>query len=117
MTFDHGIVGIYEVINGASPGNMPVEKLKKKFDSYFSFSTLGIQRYYTALQAKQQLEAVINLPDWQDVRVLDIAVLENGLQYRIQTAQPTWDENNLKITRLSLERLGNVYEYENTENP
>lgn len=117
MTFDHGIIGIYEVVNDASPGNMPMEKLKKKFDSYFAFSTLGIQRYYTALQAKQQLEAVVNLPDWQDVKALDIAVLESGVQYRIQTVQPTWDDNNLKITRLSLERLGNAYEYEDTADP
>lgn len=113
MTFDDGIVEIYKTDNGADPGNMAQEVLTYKASSYFAFSALGLQRIYTALQAKQQIEAVIDLPDWQDIQVHDIAVMENGLQYKIQTVQPTYDNDNLKITRLSLERLGDKYAYKN----
>lgn len=112
MTYDDGIVTICTVTNGANTGDMPQKVLSEKLKSYFSFNTLGIQRYYTALDAKQQIEAVINIPDWQPVQVHDIAVLESGLQYIIQTVQPGWDNNGLKNTKLSLERLGEKYDYE-----
>ena len=109
MTFDDGMLGIYSTINIAPKGDKPVLNLKLKAKYFFCFDNLGITRYYTALQANQQIETVVNVPDWIDVSATDICVLENNKQYRIRLIQPEKDDNNLRITKLTLERLGENY--------
>lgn len=118
MTFDDGIVGVYELTQVKVPGKMPTEGLSLKERFYFGYETLGINRYYTALQANQQIEAVISIPGWNTIKAnTHIAVIADpdGLldstcdQYRIVMVQPTTDEDGLRITRLSLERIGDGY--------
>lgn len=118
MTFDDGIVGVYELTQLKIPGKMPTEGLSLKDRFYFGYDVLGINRYYTALQANQQIEAVINIPGWNPIqanRHIAIIADEDGLidsdtvQYRIVMAQPTTDEVGLRITKLSLERIGDQY--------
>lgn len=105
MTFDDGILTICSVENNANPGMMPKPILVIKGKFYYGFDTLGFNRYYTALQAQQQIEAVINIPGWPEILATDICVLENGDQFRIVLRQPTTDEDGLRITKLSLEKL------------
>lgn len=109
MTFDDGILTIYKTENIGEPGMKPVVGLVEKDRYYFGFDTLGINRYFTALQAKQQIECVVNIPGWDDIRATDICELEDGSQFRIVMRQPTIDEDGLRITKLSLERLGDKY--------
>ena len=109
MTFDDGILTIYQIRNRAEPGMKPELGLREKEKFYFGFDTLGIQRYYTALQARQQIEAVVKVPGWYDIKSTDICILENEVQYRIAMIQFTREEDGLKITKLSLERLGEDY--------
>lgn len=109
MTFDDGILTIYTVTNTAQPGQMPVEGLEEKEKYYYGFDTLGINRYYTALQAQQQIEAVVNVPGWGDIAATDICALDNGDQFRIVMRQATLDDNGLRITKLSLERINEKY--------
>lgn len=109
MTFDDGILTIYTVTNTAQPGQMPVEGLEEKEKYYYGFDTLGINRYYTALQAQQQIEAVVNVPGWGDIAATDICALDNGDQFRIVMRQATLDDNGLRITKLSLERIDEKY--------
>lgn len=109
MTFDDGILTIYTVTNTAQPGQMPVEGLEEKEKYYYGFDTLGINRYYTALQAQQQIEAVVNVPGWGDIAATDICALDNGDQFRIVMRQATSDDNGLRITKLSLERINEKY--------
>lgn len=118
MTFDDGIVGVYELTQVKVPGKMPTEGLQLSERFYFSYETLGINRYYTALQAGQQIEAVISVPGWNEIKAnRHIAIIANddgnitseSTQYRIQMAQPTTDDQGLRITRLSLERIGDNY--------
>lgn len=118
MTFDDGIVGVYELTQVKVPGKMPTEGLSLSERFYFGYETLGINRYYTALQAKQEIEAVISIPGWNEIKanrhIAIIADVDGNLnadckQYRIVMVQPTTDENGLRITRLSLERVGDNY--------
>lgn len=111
MTFDDGIVRIYQLNNIAPNGEKPKYKLTLRSAFYFGFDVLGINRYYTALQAKVQLSHIINVPGWDVVSPTDIAVLEDGTQYRIPMIQPMLDDNALRITKLSLERISQAYEY------
>lgn len=109
MTFDDGVLTICQVTNRASPGMKPDPVLQEKERYYFTYETLGVQRYYTAMQAKQKIEAVVCVPDWGNIQTEDICILESGVQYKIVMIQNTTDENNLRITRLSLERLEENY--------
>lgn len=112
MTYSDGILKIYETINAAEPGMKPVLKLREGESCYFGFATLGITRYYTAMQAQQLIECVVRIPDWTSAKVTDICILEDGTQYRIAMLQKERDENGLKMSRLSLERLGEGEEYD-----
>ena len=110
MTFDDGILTIYEGTNSAEPGTKPVPALAEKSKHYFEFDTLGITRYYTALQADQKIAAVVDIPGWHNVRTTDICILEDGGQYTVAMVQPTTDEDGLRIMKLSLERVSQTYE-------
>ena len=115
MTFDDGILTIFTTENAAEDGMKPVPVLVEKEKFYFGYDTLGITRYYTALQARQQIESVVNIPGWNDISSLDICVLENGNQYRLAMIQPQLDDDGLRITKLSLERLGENYAFKNSD--
>lgn len=110
MTFDDGILRIYTVENIAENGAKPKKGLVLRSKFFFGFDVLGVNRYYTALEAKIQLAHVVNIPGWGGVSVLDIAIMEDGTQYRVQMIQPQLDENGLRITKLSLERIVTEYD-------
>lgn len=118
MTFDDGILGVFELTEEKVPGKKPIEGLKIKELFCFGYETLGINRYYTALQAKQEIEAVVSVPGWIPIKAnRHIAVIADMCgklhagcdQFRIVMVQPTTDEYGLRITRLSLERIGEKY--------
>ena len=109
MTFDDGTLTVYRTENTAQPGKKPVQRLKVKGRHYFNYGELGYNRIYRAKQAGQQVEAVVNIPGWEDIQMTDVCVMENGDQFRILTRQPTLDDNGLRITRLSLERIDEKY--------
>lgn len=110
MTFDDGILTIYDVSNSAAAGKKPEYALKEKARYYYGYERLGITRYYQALQADQKIECVVAIPGWEDVKTTDICALEGGVQYRIAMVQPDHDEDGLRIMKLSLERIGQAYE-------
>ena len=111
MTFDDGVIQICSVINGADSGDKPVRMLSPVESFHFGYDNLGITRYYTALQAHQQIEAVVNIPGWNRIAVESVAVLEDGTQYAVRMVQPQTDEDGLRITKLSLERISQSYDF------
>lgn len=108
MTFDDGILTIYKTVNIAPAGEHPQTGLVEKERFYFGYDTLGFSRYYTALQANHRIDCVVNIPGWGDIEATDICALEDGKQYRLAQIQPMLD-SGLRITKLSLERLGEEY--------
>lgn len=117
MTFDDGILTIYNTENIGEPGMKPEIGLVEKERFYYSFDTLGINRYYTALQAQQQIESVVNIPGWPEIAATDICALENGDQFRIVMRQPQLNDDGLRITKLSLERMEEKYAIKTENNP
>ena len=108
MTFDDGILTIYEVENSAPPGEKPVASLKEKGRYYYGYDQIGITRYYQALQAERQIEAVVNIPGWENIQVADVVVMQErpNIQYQVGFVQPGMDDDGLRITKLTLERIG-----------
>lgn len=101
---DGGLVTLYALENTAQPGFMPVERLVEKGRAYYSYVTAGVTRIYAAMGANRQFDLVIRchnmvaLPDG-----VKFAVPEDGQQYRIDPAQPIYDEDAIDLTLVRLE--------------
>ena len=112
MIYDR-LVTIHDVIGGGVLGR----KITKCGAEYYcARRTVGIHRYYTALQIGDQTDDVLELPERDDIRPTQIAVFE-GHQYRILQVQHASDDDGLPITVLSLNRLKDLYELAETEGP
>lgn len=86
--FNSGIVKIYKTENGAQPGHKAVEQMKNPpVTLRYDEQRTGVTRYYAAKQANIQIERVIRCPAVLGIDTQDVAVTENGLQYRIQQIQ------------------------------
>lgn len=109
MTFDDGILKIYSTENIADIGKKPVIGLKEKSSHYFGFETVGVTRYYAAMQANSSISAVVHI--WQDrgIEAEDICILEDQKQYKCSFVQHMQNEENLPITKITLERLKEDY--------
>lgn len=103
-----GILKLYTLQNIARPGFMPAEKLVYNCEFYYSKMTTGVTRRYAALGANRNYNLVVrcwnasmwytSLPD--DVRY---AIDESGKQYRIDFADPVYDQDAIDITLVNLE--------------
>lgn len=86
--FDDGIVQIWSVKNTAQPGLLPAEALDMLKDSLrYEEQRLGIQRYYTGKQNQVNIERVIRVPRTNRPSSQDVAITEDGKQYRIDLVQ------------------------------
>lgn len=99
-----GIVKLYALENVASPGFMPSEKLVKKGEAYYAKRTSGINRRFTADGPARDYAYVIrcwNTPELpEDVKY---AIPEDGKQYRIEPAEPIFDQDAVDLTLVRLE--------------
>lgn len=108
MTFDDGILTVKTRTNTAANSLMPVYSYTQKAQYFFGFDYVGYNRYFEAMKAQVQIEHVVNVPEWIDIDGADVVELEDGVMYRLAQIQRTWNEDGLKITKLSLERVKNV---------
>ena len=110
MTFDDGILTVYRPQNTAGPGDKPVPGLKFIGRHYYSISSLGVTRYYAAMQAGQDVSAVVAVPGWNDIVTNDVIVLDDGRKYGAEMVQPETDEFGLRIMRVTLGVLSVDYQ-------
>ena len=110
MTFDDGILTVYRPQNTAGPGDKPQPGLTFRGRYYYGFASLGVTRYYAAMQAGQDVSAIVTVPGWDDIITNDIVVLDDGRQYWAEMVQPETDEFGLRITRITLGVLSVDYQ-------
>lgn len=91
QSFCDGMVTIYSVADQAEPGRQPVEKLSWRGVLRYDEQRLGIQRYYAAAQNQVRVERVIRTPRVPGVNSQDVAITEDGQQYRIDLVQNVKD--------------------------
>lgn len=85
------MVTVYAVTDSGPPGGLPVEKPVKKAVLRYEERRLGLQRYYEARQNQVEVERVIRTPRLRGVSSQDLAVTEDGQQYRIDLVQSAAD--------------------------
>jgi len=112
QSFNDGVVGIYKVGNTALAGDMPKEGLIFGQNLRYRERTVGMGRYYAALQNNVKVDLVIRCPE---VRVLSekatdilVAILNDGQQYKVIQIQYIEDAQPPSMD-LTLERLGEPY--------
>ena len=110
MTFDDGILTVYRPQNTAGPGDKPQPGYIFKGRYYYGFASLGVTRYYAAMQAGQDVSAIVTVPGWDDIVTNDVIVLDDGRKYRAEMVQPETDEFGLRIMRVTLGVLSVDYQ-------
>ncbi len=108
QTYKNGVVTVYELGNIASDGDMPKEGLTLKYTLRYDERTVGINRYYTALQANVRINYVLRCPRLRSVSTQDIAIPNDGKQYRIDLIQ--YPEDDPLSMDLTLEGVTALYD-------
>ena len=109
MTFDDGILKIYERVLVQDKGFMPVSKLRLKS---FSYEVIGVTKFYEAKKAQDRLDESVSIYRDRSITYTDVVVLEDGTQYQISQIQHTFDDNGIQITKLTLMHLNEKFEFE-----
>lgn len=105
QTYGDGIVTIYRLKNTAKPGYFPNPKLVEVARLRYEERRLGLTRYYDAKQVNVDVERVLRVPRGGKTAAQDIAVTEDGQEYRIDLIQtvdgvfpPSLDLTLAKVT-------------------
>ena len=91
-------------------GSMPVLKYAQIWGSYYADRTIGIQRYYTAMQHDNRVDAMVRVQRTYELKPADDRIIlspyshEDGNAYRIIQLQQVLDDDGLPVTDLTLER-------------
>lgn len=105
ISFDSGIVHFYRQQNTAAPGNMPKPTLTHLATLRYRRKTVGISRYYTAMQNSQKISEVIRCPLVPLVDVTDTAeIAATGVKYIVRQVQYP-EGTTLPVMDIALERL------------
>lgn len=110
MLLDDGIVYICELVDASENGGMPRQILRKRSRSWFNMRTVGYGRYYAAQGVNEQVDMLIRIWFNRDVRIGMYAVLGNGEQFRITNVQQLYNEDELRVTDLTLSRVEKNYD-------
>lgn len=107
---DSGVLKIYRLVNVAENGFKPVYNLEFVSEEFYEERTIGVTRYYAALGANERIDMVARIWENRNIGVDYIASTEQNEQYRITLVQHTTDDDGLRVSDLTLERIGNLYD-------
>lgn len=91
QSYNDGIVAICSVTDEAKPGYKPVEGLAVKIRLRYEEQRLGINRLYMSRQNQAEVTRVLRVPKSEKINTQDVAVTEDGKQYRIDVVQSVPD--------------------------
>lgn len=131
--YDSGTLFICNLTNQNSNGNMPKEVLTKVNKFWFEKRTIGINRQYLAKGVNERIDLLVRVRGTQNISIGQYVMLGNGDQYRITNISTGHDESfytrmvnskyyktarivELDYTELTLSKLEDYYELEDTEN-
>ena len=107
MKHDDGILKVYTLTDTSPNGLMPRMVKSLHSQHFFEFRTVGYRRFYRASGVNAQVDLICRI--WEDRTIANnMAVLLNGSYYRIVQIQHLFDEDNLRVTDLSLERMNDL---------
>lgn len=110
MLLDTGTLTLCELRNTAPVGAMPQQQLVPLSVHYYGERTIGYGRQYAAMGVNEQIDLLARI--WQDrtARIGMYALLDSGEQYRIDNVQHLLDDDDLRVTDLTLMRMDKLYD-------
>ena len=109
QSYSDGVVSLYKVTDLAQPGDLPVEGLVLKQSLRYKERTVGMTRYFAAMQNDIKVDFVIRCPEVRGLseKATDIlvAILIDSYQYKVIQIQYIEDATPPSMD-LSLERVG-----------
>jgi len=108
QTFNDGVVKIYSVSDTSESGKMPTEALTLKQKLRYHERTVGLARFWSAQQANVRISYVLRCPRLRDISTQDVAIPNDGKQYRIVQIQYPEDIYP-QVMDLTLEELAQEY--------
>lgn len=111
MPLDSGILTVWRGENISPPGGMPDMRYKQIWGAYYEDRTIGVQRWYTAQQHGDRPDFLVRIPRTWDISTgTDRVILspfgwqDEGEAYKITQVQQVFDDADLPMTDLTLER-------------
>lgn len=108
QTYNDGMCHICSVGDVSEPGCMPKEGLVEKYKLAFADRTVGINRYYAALQNNIKAERLIRCQRIENVTVQDVVLIKDKQYFVRQIQYPA--EVMPRSMDLTLERVVQHYE-------
>ena len=110
MLLDSGILEICSLKNRAASANMPAEYLVPISEHLYGERAVGYGRQYAAKGVNEQIDLIARV--WQDraIRIGMYAVVDGIEQFRIDNVQHLFDEDGIRVTDLTLQRLDDLYD-------
>ena len=105
--YNDGVVRIYSVEDTAAPGYAPVETPTLKITLRYEERRLGITRYFSGAQNQLQIDRVLRVQRAGKITSQDIAVTEDGQNYRVnlvQSVPDVWPES-MDLTLSKIEQI------------
>ena len=105
--YNDGVVRIYSVEDTAAPGYAPVETPSLKITLRYEERRLGITRYFSGQQNQLQIDRVLRVQRAGKITSQDIAVTEDGQNYRVdlvQSVPDVWPES-VDLTLSKIEQV------------
>ena len=99
--FNSGVVSIYRVTDMGEPGYAPVPRLELRVKLLYEELKMGLIRFYSAKQNQVKVERVLRVPRRPEVSPQDVAVTEDGRQYRAAGVYPP----SLDLTLGTIEQI------------
>lgn len=109
--YNSGLLTIYQLEDVAPPGYAPKMRLCEKVKLRYEEQRLGINRLYLSRQNQIEISRVVRTMWRKEVSTQDVAVTEDGRQYRIDTVQVVQNVWPASMD-LSLVKIEQVYDYD-----
>ena len=105
--YNDGVVRIYSVEDTAAPGYAPVETPTLKITLRYEERRLGITRYFSGAQNQMQIDRVLRVQRAGKITSQDIAVTEDGQNYRVDLVQSVFDvwPESMDLTLSKIEQV------------
>lgn len=110
MLLDAGTLTVWRGDNSSPPGGMPALSYQQIWGGAYGEKTVGVTRFYNAMQAGDRVDAVVQTQRTYNLRAAEDLVLlfpyshREEKAYRITQLQQVTDEDGNPRTELSLER-------------
>lgn len=109
--YDSGVMFLHRGANVAEPGEAPELVYVQIWGANYENRTVGVQRYYTAMEHANRADLLIRVPRYyavspttDRVTLSPVDHLDDGT-YRVAQVQQVTDSDGLPATDITLERM------------